>query len=357
MNSMLVSRRTFLRHTGTLGGMLALAPGVPLFGADRLDGRIMTVLGPIAPEQLGVTLPHEHCVVDFLGAEKAPALRHDADDAFTTVLPHLRRLKERGCQSLAECTPNYIGRDVRLLKRLAEATGLNILTNTGYYGASGNKFLPKHAFTESAEQVSARWLAEWRDGVDGSGVRPGFMKLGVGSGKLPDVHVKLVRAAARVHLQSGLAIAIHTGDGAAALDEIRILREEGVAASALIWVHAQNDPGPKQIEAAKLGAWVSLDGYSASERNRERYKSFLLGLKKEKLLNRVLLSHDHFWSVEGEGGRGLLKIHSGGAANAFEAIFSQLLPDLRQSAFDENDIRQLTVKNPAEAFTIRVRKA
>lgn len=352
-----VTRRSFLRTTSTLASAVALAPVGRVFSADNLDGKIMTVLGPITPAQLGVTLPHEHSVVDFLGAEKATTLRHDAEDAFTTILPHLKKLKERGGQSLAECTPNYIGRDVRLLKRLAQATGLNILANTGYYGAAGNKFLPKHAFTESAEQLSERWLAEWLDGIDGSGVRPGFLKLGVGSGKLPDVHAKLVRAAARVHLQSGLAIAVHTGDGDAALDEIRILPEEGVAPSALIWVHAQNDSGPKQIEAAKLGAWVSLDGYSASERNRARYKKFLIELKKEKLLGRVLLSHDHFWSVEGEGGRGSLKIHSGGAVNAYEAIFTHLLPDLRQSGFDENDIRQLTIRNPAEAFTIRVRKA
>ncbi len=352
-----VSRRTFLHATGLLSVAAALAPARYLLGAQHFDGRIMTVLGPIAPEQLGTTLPHEHCVVDFLGAEKAKALRHDAEEAFITILPHLKKLKERGCQSLAECTPNYIGRDVRLLKRLAEATRLNILTNTGYYGAAGNKFLPQHAFTESAEQLSARWLAEWHEGIDSTGVRPGFLKLGVGNGKLPDVHAKLVRAAAKVHLRSGLTIAIHTGDGEAALDEVRILREEGIGPAALIWVHAQNDPGPRQIEAAKAGAWVSLDGYSASEKTRERYKNFLLALKKEKLLGRVLLSHDHFWSVEGEGGRGSLKLHSGGAANAFESIFTHLLPVLRQSGFDEDEIRQVTIRNPAEAFTIRVRKA
>jgi len=356
-NASIVSRRTFLRTAGRLAGAMALAPVGRVFGADNFEGKIMTVLGPIAVEQLGVTLPHEHCVVDFLGAEKAQALRHDAEDAFTTILPHLQKLKQSGCESLAECTPNYIGRDVRLLKRLAAATRLNILTNTGYYGAAGNKFLPKHAFTESVEQLSARWLAEWRDGIDGSGVRPGFLKLGVGNGKLSDLHAKLVRAASRVHLQSGMTIAIHTGDGEAALDEVRILGEEGVAPGALIWVHAQNDPGPKQIEAARLGAWVSLDGYSASEKNRERYKKFLIELKKEKLLARVLLSHDHFWSVEGEDGRGSLKIHAGGAANAYEAIFTHLLPDLRQAGFDENDLRQLTARNPGRAFTIRVRKS
>lgn len=258
----------------------------------------MTVLGPISLERLGVTLAHEHCVVDFFGAEKAKALRHDEDEAFNTILPHLKKLQEHGCRSLVECTPNYIGRDVRLLKRLATATGLNILTNTGYYGAAGNKFLPRHAFTETAGQLSARWLKEWRQGINSSGVRPGFLKLGVEKGKLPETHVKLVRAAARVHLESGLSIAIHTGDGDAALDEVRVLKEEGVAPGALIWVHAQNDPA-RHIEMAKRGAWVSLDGYNASEKNRERYRRFLMTLRNEKLLDQVLLSHDHFWSVEG----------------------------------------------------------
>jgi len=356
-NLHLVSRRTFLRATSAFASAVAFARITRGLGADTLDGKIMTVLGPIAPEQLGVTLPHEHAVVDFLGAEKATALRRDAEDAFNTILPHLKKLKERGCRSLAECTPNYIGRDVRLLERLAHATGLNILTNTGYYGAADNKFLPRHAFAESAEELSGRWLAEWREGIDGSGVRPGFLKLGVGNGKLPEVHVKLVRAAARVHLQSGLTIAIHTGDGEAALDEIRILGREGVAASALIWVHAQNDSGAKQIEAAKLGAWVSLDGYSASESNRQRYTGLLLTLRKEGLLGRVLVSHDHFWSVEGEGGRGSLKLHAGGAAEAYESLFTLLLPDLREAGFNETEIHQLTARNPSEAFTIRVRKA
>jgi len=349
-----LSRRAFLRNTGLCATSVALVPDLRPADTNNFTGRIMTVLGAIDPGQLGLTLSHEHAVVDFLGAEKAHAPRHDAEDAFATVLPHLKTFREHGGRALVECTPHYIGRDVRLLKRLAEASRLHIITNTGYYGASGNKFLPKHAFTESADQLSGRWLAEWRDGIEGTGVRPGFMKLGVEKGKLPEVHTKLVRAAARVHLASGLTIAIHTGDGIAALDEVRILREEAVAPSALIWVHAQNDPGPVQIEMAKLGAWVSLDGINA--KNRDRYATFLNDLKREKLLGRVLLSHDHYWSVEGEGGRGSLKLHAGGAATAYEGIFTDLRPHLRTNGFSEDDIERLTIRNPAEAFAIRVRK-
>ncbi|HMJ88659.1 MAG TPA: hypothetical protein VK530_02525, partial [Candidatus Acidoferrum sp.] len=345
----------FLRATGRWGSSIVLAPALHSAGANNLTGKIMTVLGAIDSGQLGTTLSHEHAIVDFLGAEKTQGPRHDSEDAFATVLPHLKTFREHGGRALVECTPNYIGRDVRLLKRLAETSRLHVITNTGYYGAAGNKFLPKHAFTESADQLSARWLAEWRDGIGGTGVRPGFMKLGVEKGKLSEVHTKLVRAAARVHLASGLPIAIHTGDGIAALDEVRILREEAVASAALIWVHAQNGAGPTHLEMAKLGAWVSLDGCNA--KNRDRYTRFLTDLKREKLLGRVLLSHDHYWSVEGEGGRGSLKLHSGDAVTAYESIFTDLLPHLRANGFSDDDIERLTVRNPSEAFVIRVRKS
>jgi hypothetical protein len=159
----------------------------PLWAATHssFEGKIMTVLGPVPPGRLGKALSHEHGVVDFLGAEKATRLRHDRNEAQEVILPHLQRLKELGCASLVECTPNFIGRDVRLLKNLAAASGLNILTNTGYYGAAGNKFLPRHAFIEKEDQLVERWLKDWRDGIDGSGVRPGFIKLGVEKGKLP----------------------------------------------------------------------------------------------------------------------------------------------------------------------------
>lgn len=130
----MMNRRTFLRATAMTATGVAVAPLAQ--AAEGVSGKVMTVLGPIDPAALGLTLSHEHAVVDFIGAEKADAPRHDAGEAFATVLPHLKALKERGCRGFVECTPNYIGRDVQLLKRLATASGLHILTNTGYYGAA-----------------------------------------------------------------------------------------------------------------------------------------------------------------------------------------------------------------------------
>jgi phosphotriesterase-related protein len=154
---------------------------------------------------------HEHVLVDFVGADQVSRARYDADHAFHTILPHLQQARELGCETLVECTPAFLGRDAALLKRLADASGVRILTNTGYYGAAQDKHLPPHAFTESAEQLAARWIGEFESGIDGTQVKPAFMKIGVDQAPLSEVDAKLVRAAALTHRQTALPIASHTG--------------------------------------------------------------------------------------------------------------------------------------------------
>jgi phosphotriesterase-related protein len=351
-------RRTFIQASLAAVGVTAAKATAAAEQSTAAARTIMTVLGPVPADKLGIALPHEHITTDFLGAERLPQPRYDRDLAADTIVPHLKALKERGASALFECTPNYIGRDVVLLKRLSQESGLSIVTNTGYYGAVGNKFMPRHTHEESAEQLAARWLAEWNEGIDGIGVRPGFIKLGVETGKLPPLHEKLVRAAARVHRESGLAICIHTGDGEAALDELRILREEGIEPEAFVWVHAQNDPGPIQWEVAGQGGWISLDGYSLARGNPERYVEMLLALQRRELLHRVLISHDDGWSVDGEAPTGTgLSLFGNGNPRPYESVFARLIPDLQANGFDEEEVRLLTVTNPAAAFALAPRPA
>ena len=165
-----------------------------------------------------MTLPHEHVLVDFIGAAEVSPDRYDRDEVFRTVLPFVEQFRKLGGQTLVECIPAYLGRDPRLLKRLSQAAGLHLLTNTGYYGARDDQFLPPHAFSESPDQLAARWIREWEDGIDGTGIRPGLMKIGVDSGTLSEVDRKLVQAAARTHLKTGLTIAAHTGPAEAAFE-------------------------------------------------------------------------------------------------------------------------------------------
>ena len=140
---------------------------------------IMTVEGPRCSSALGVTLPHEHLLVDWVGAEKTSKDRYNAGEVFEFVLPYLKQVRELGCRSLVECTSAYLGRDVEVLRRLAKASGVQILTNTGYYGSADDRFVPAHAYTKTVEQLAQRWIREWEQGIDGTDVRPGFIKTGL----------------------------------------------------------------------------------------------------------------------------------------------------------------------------------
>lgn len=343
-----LTRRQFLAQTAAAGALAASAGCVSRSTRRSARCEVMTVLGPVPARDLGATLPHEHVLLDFIGAEKVSRDRYNRDVVFETVRPHLEALRDFGCRTLVECTPAYIGRDPALLKRLATATDLHILTNTGFYGAGQNKFLPDLARTRSAEELARLWLAEWRHGIEDTGVRPGFIKIGVDEGPLTNLHRELIRAAGRAHLDSGLTIAAHTGDGRAALEELSVLAEEGVSGAALIWVHAQNERDQAlHWRAAEQGAWVEFDHISPPD--VARHVELVLGMKERGYLHRALVSQDAGWYEVGES--------DGGRFRPYDTLFTEFIPELRRNGFTEEEVSLLLVANPREAFTFRVRRA
>jgi phosphotriesterase-related protein len=225
---------------------------------------------------------------------------------------------------------------------------LNIITNTGYYGGSDNKFLPDHAFTETHQALAARWINEWKRGIAPTSIKPGFIKISVNAEKLSAISEKLIRAAAITHLQTGLTIVSHTGPAIPAFEQLDLLKKAGVHANAFIWVHAQNEKDKTTyVKAAREGAWVSLDGLN--ETNVDQYVEFLDFLKAEKCLHQTLISHDAGWYDPGKPG--------GGEFKGYTALFTKLIPALKQKAFTENEINQLIKTNPKNAFTISVKRA
>jgi phosphotriesterase-related protein len=328
----LTDRRGFLAGLGGLAAHTLAAQG----GARS----VATVRGPVPASDLGVTLVHEHVLVDFIGADQASRSRYDADEAFGAALPHLVALKERKVGTLVECTPAYLGRDPQLLRRLSEASGLHLVTNTGYYGARKSQFLPAHAFEESAERLAERWLTEWRQGIERSGVRPAFLKTGVDAGPLSAIDRKLITAAADCHRRTGMRIHCHTGDGRAAMDILSLLQELKVAPSAYVWVHAQSEKDRAlHLKAAKAGTWVELDG--VGEKTRDAHVAAVVDLSKAGLLERVLVSQDAGWYRVGE---------PGGAFRPFTYLLDAFLPALREAGLSELDVRTLMVDNPARVL-------
>ena len=308
---------------------------------------VMTVNGSIPATEMGTTLIHEHFLVDFIGADKINYNRWNRDEVIKKVLPYLLEAKKYGVKAILDCTPAFLGRDVVLQRRLAKESGVHILTNTGYYGAMGNKYLPQWAFTETPEKIAKRWINEFENGIENTTVKPGFIKISVDPGHLSELHQKIVKAAALTHLQTGLTICSHTGIAIPAFEEIELLQKIKVHPSAFVWTHAQAEQDKTlHVKAAKLGAWISLDGIGWGD--FEKYADSIDNLRSAGMLKKVLISHDAGWYKPGE--------KEGGNFTGYTNIFTVLIPLLNKRGFTDNDIQQLLVKNPSEAFAIRVRK-
>ena len=156
----------------------------------------MTVTGPINSSELDTTLVHEHVLVDWIGADSTGYHRWDRQQVVERVLPYFLEVKEKGVDTFFELTPAYLGRDPFILAELSEQSGLNIVTNTGFYGAVDNTYMPQIAYESSADEISDIWTDEFENGIEGSDIRPGFMKISVAVEEpLSELHQKIVDAA------------------------------------------------------------------------------------------------------------------------------------------------------------------
>ncbi len=312
------------------------------------ESRIITVTGEIPAGAIGKTLHHEHLLVDFIGADSTGYDRWNKREVMEKVLPYLLEIKKLGYKTLVDATPAYLGRDPQLLKMLSEASGIQILTNTGYYTAMNGKFLPKHAFTETAEQLAARWIYEAKNGIEGTGIYPGFIKIAVERKPLKDIQRKIVAAACITHKATGLTIMSHTGLAVPAFQQLEILQQYGVDPSAFIWTHANNENDhTKQLEAARKGVWIAFDKFTPDQ--LDEFVDFAILMKKEGLLNKLLFSHDAGWYKPGEP--------NGGEFRGFTDIENYLIPALEKNGLVQHDIYQIFTLNPAEAFKVKIRLA
>ncbi len=288
-----------------------------------------------SPAIPGSILVHEHVLVDFAGASVESRSRYSLDDAFRAALPKLQELHQFGCIRLLECTPNHLGRDPRLLRGLQDASGIELWTNTGIYGAAKRAGVPQYAYDEKAEQLANRWIRERREGVEG--VKPRFIKTGVNGFPLQPIDEKLITAAALTSIETGLTICSHTnGGGPAAMAQLEILDKLKCPARRFVWVHAQNEKDHTfHVRAGQAGAWIEFDGIN--EKSAEWHLECIRLMAKKNLLGQTLISQDSGWYHVGEP--------RGGEFNGYTFIYTGFLPQL-ESKFRKT----LMVDNPRRAF-------
>ena len=247
---------------------------------------IMTVTGPVAPEECRMALSHEHLFIDLRhqAAPGAPDLPlTPADRAalmcdpyalrdnlllndFAAALAECGELRECGCDTVVDCSTSEIGRDPAALARLARAAGMKIVMGCGYY--TEDTHTPEFN-ADDEDELAAGLLEEIAGGV--GGVRPGIIgEIGT-SREIRPGEFKALRVAARCQRISGLAVQVHiypwSTNGLTALETLTSL---GVPPERVVICHSDVAPDRAYIAALlRAGVYVQLDNFGKEFTPRE----------------------------------------------------------------------------------------
>lgn len=300
---------------------------------------LVTVAGNVDVADLGMILPHEHLVTDLRSPDVSGFGEADVAEVVGVMAPRLEDARAAGVTALIECTPLGVGRHIPALVALARATGMPIVAAAGTYREA---FMPARVKALSDAGLDDWLRRELTVGLDGTDVRGGFIKLAVSDEGITPVEERLIRAAGRVGGELDVAVAIHTGSGPMAVQEIGWLTVEGLPAARYVWVHAQSEPDlGYHREVGERGGYLEYDAVR-TEDDFDAYVGRIRQVCAWGLQDRVLLSQDAGWYRPGE--------FRGGLQVPFDFLPRVFLPHLQEGGFSTADISRFTSDNPKRAF-------
>jgi phosphotriesterase-related protein len=323
-----------------------LEPGES-FEPDELDDElllsqphVMTALGPIDPGALGVTLHHEHVIAKPMDVGTAdPDLLLDSTDA---AIAELEDAFYAGLRSIVDMTPADYGRDPQQILWVAQRAPVHVIVITGHHK---HQHAAPWVGDRSAFEIAAISVGEIHDGIGGLPVRAGVIKAGTSLNEITEVEERVLRAAAIAHRETGAPISTHTDKGTMALEQLAILRAEGVSAERVIVGHldfALDDD--YLLRVLDTGAFVSFDQISKTKYAPDSARAQMLYLLASAgHLDQLLISGDlarkSYWlSYGGEPG--------------FRYLIESFPVELMDAGFSAIEVRQILVDNPQRALTI-----
>jgi len=349
-----LNRRDFLK----MGSILAA--GVPLSAtllsscSTNGNSMIPTLTGNIKPTGLGTTLMHEH-ILWFAGPMEENAgytpvpdgLESDTVDFAVSLLKDASRV---GINSIVDLTPF---RPIDLYKRIADQSPVNIIASTGFYRRSK---VPKWmADMDDEKQMEERMLKELTEGIDGTKIKAGIIKVAGEGGT--DWEKKTFRAAARVNKSIGTPIATHSGSDAS--DQFGFLMKAGADPHRIFLSHVdvgrKGKPGDL-LAIAREGSYLEVDTFGQNFYTPwEELVSFLRAFCDAGLANRVIISIDSNWHWE-DGkkffeGSGPPNFDPNAANRSFAYMMTDAVPMLLKSGFSTEEINTFLVDNPRNFFS------
>ena len=341
----------------------------------------MTVLGPIEPGELGVTLAHEHLLFDLRALwDPPPASRAHLADAEVTdanreeilrdayhskhnlhlddadlAVEEIVRFRDAGGRSVIDLTSAGLAPDRAQVRRISEASGVHVVAGAGYYR---RKTLQDAVDGLSVEALADELLTAVVDGFPGTSVRAGILgELGTDSPIRP-FEERQLRAAARVQRETGVGINVHpqiwSHEHLRILD---ILEEEGANLARVALSHCDQLLEPAwHAQIAERGAMLCFDTFGsefAYESDGSREPTDLERIECLRRLldagraDQLLLSHDMCTR---------LQLHRYGGSG-FAHLLVDVVPALRDQGVPEDELDRMLVANPRRLLAMPARGA
>jgi phosphotriesterase-related protein len=279
---------------------------------------------------------HEHT---FFDVESAGAYDSIVDDE-GMLADELAAYRNAGGAGLVDLTPPMLGRNPTGLARLARATGLDIVMGAGWYR---REFHPVEIRTRSANELADGLIREFRKGVGETGIRPGILgELGTGRGSVSAGEERAFRAAARAQREIGFSISTHTTHyGELAMNQIELLREEGVPVERIVIGHVGERRGAADVLAiAETGVFVQIDHVgrplAAGMISDQQRAANVAEVVRARRVGQLTLSMDICANSQ-------MHAHGG---HGFDHLLRNFVPLLHDAGVGDEDIETMLVANP-----------
>lgn len=296
--------------------------------------RVMTVRGPISPDELGFTQPHEHLICDG-GWVGGYTVRLPLSDE-QLAIEELVRFRAAGGNTIVELTNHGLRRKPHALKRISEATGIHIIMGCGWYR---QKNYPPGFDRCSVSELASEIIRDLTVGANGSGIKAGIIgEIGVTLDYISPGEERVLRAAARAHTHTGAAIYTHGEFYPIGLSQLDLLEEEGVDPQRVIVGHMDSYLNLDYHQViARRGAYLGYDTIGRPHIYPDSWRvSMICEMLSRGYEKQLLLSTDRCWRSD-------LRAYGGAG---YDYLIGSFLPELRRAGVTEEQIEIMCVENP-----------
>ncbi len=311
---------------------------------------VNTVTGPVDTADFGFTLSHEHVGTNAAGLRHTYPQFIDREGIREQSIAAMKAVYEDGVRTIIDVSTFDLGRDVNLIREVAEGSGMQIVVATGNHLA-----VPRPFGDVSPDAIAPLYIREVEEGIEETGIKAGIIKVASDRGGITPQQEIVLRAAARTQQVTGVPISTHTWSPERIGDaQVAILEEEGVNLDRVYIGHSNDDTNLEYLLGLlHKGVWLGLDRYPGGlvpgTPNWEQRTEVAWKLMEAGFTQRIMLSHDY--SVpKARYGAEVQEARRRANPDGYNFIPRYVLPRLKELGATDADIRQLTVENPRRFF-------